>query len=241
MGLVIFNFLKCYFLNAILHTIVRKVKTACSLNDSVLYHMKWCVLKDVREQSVLFLYVSSQYSLDSKLIVCPGGELLIWLCQVNTLVSWTEFLCRLRSIATHRDHFVRPSVCLSVRLSHSHTYVSQATHAFLGMLPLFFHKHVYLAWNISINCCYLWTVCSTSNPNNLIYMHKNVKLMKKAIFYNMWIFSNLPQNVDKIPNSKGPGPRTKICCDGPDIFIYFPLTLPSLCQLHQSVAHDRWK
>ena len=62
--------------------------------------------------------------------------------------SWTNFLCRLRSIVTHRDHFVRrpfvrPSVCLSVRLSHvtCHTfqsYVSQATHAFLGMLPLFF-------------------------------------------------------------------------------------------------------
>ena len=50
------------------------------------------------------------------------------------------FLCRLRSIAAHRDHFVRR---LSVRLSGSHTflvvthsYVSQATHAFLGMLPL---------------------------------------------------------------------------------------------------------
>ena len=58
----------------------------------------------------------------------------------------TTFLCRLRSIATHRDHFVRrPSVCLSVRLSHfvCHTfqsYVSQATHAFLGMLPLFLYK-----------------------------------------------------------------------------------------------------
>ena len=25
----------------------------------------------------------------------------------------------------------------------------------------------------------------------------------------MWIFPNLPKNVDKIPNSKGPGPRTK--------------------------------
>ena len=51
-------------------------------------------------------------------------------------------------IAAHRDHFVRrlsvrPSVCLSVRLfsSHAflvvtHSYVSQATRAFLGMLPL---------------------------------------------------------------------------------------------------------
>ena len=47
-------------------------------------------------------------------------------------------LCRLRSIAAQRDHFVW---CLSVCLSVSHTflvasYVSQATHAFFGMLPL---------------------------------------------------------------------------------------------------------
>ena len=55
-----------------------------------------------------------------------------------------QFLCRLRSIAAHRDHFVRHlSVCACVCLSDSHTfliathsYVSQATHAFLGMLPL---------------------------------------------------------------------------------------------------------
>ena len=59
------------------------------------------------------------------------------------------FLCRLRSIATLRDHFVRrPSVCLSVRLSHFHSYVSQATHAFLGMLPLFCH----LSFNHPCNC-----------------------------------------------------------------------------------------
>ena len=68
------------------------------------------------------------------------------------MVSRYPFLCRLRSIAAHRDHFVqrlsvRPSICLSaclsVCLSGSHTflvvthsYVLQATHAFLGMLPL---------------------------------------------------------------------------------------------------------
>ena len=59
-------------------------------------------------------------------------------------------LCRLRSIAAHKDHFVRrlsvrPSVYVSC-LSGSHTflvvthsYISQATHAFHGMLPLFFN------------------------------------------------------------------------------------------------------
>ena len=53
-------------------------------------------------------------------------------------------LCRLRSIAAHRDHFVRrlsvrPCVCLSSShtfLVVTHSYVSQATHAFLGMQPL---------------------------------------------------------------------------------------------------------
>ena len=45
------------------------------------------------------------------------------------------FLCRLRSIAAHRDHFVgRLSVCLSgshTFLVVTHSYVSQVTHAFL--------------------------------------------------------------------------------------------------------------
>ena len=69
-------------------------------------------------------------------------------CRSNNSCRFVDyqdirFLCRLRSIATHRDHFFRrlsvcPSVCLSVRLSHSQSYVSQATRAFLGMLPLYF-------------------------------------------------------------------------------------------------------
>ena len=61
-----------------------------------------------------------------------------------------SFLCRLQSIAAHRDHLVwrlsvrlsvSPSVCLSgspTFLVVTHSYVSQATHAFLAMLPLCF-------------------------------------------------------------------------------------------------------
>ena len=60
-------------------------------------------------------------------------------------------------------------------------------------------------------------------------MHKNEIINKKGIFYNIWIFPNLPQNVDKIPNSKGPGPRTKNGCDGPvsqiRIYINFQIGL----------------
>ena len=68
-----------------------------------------------------------------------------WNLSVKCWYSYkSDFLCRLRSIAAHRDHFVRRlSVCVCVCLSGSHTflvvmhsYVSQATHAFLGMLPL---------------------------------------------------------------------------------------------------------
>ena len=65
------------------------------------------------------------------------------LCASSSDLS-NQFLCRLRSITAHRDHFVRClSVCACVCLSDSHTFlivthscVSQATHAFLGMLPL---------------------------------------------------------------------------------------------------------
>ena len=61
-----------------------------------------------------------------------------------------SFLCRLPSMATHRDHFVwHLSLCPCVCLSGSHTffvvtqsYISQATHSFLGMLSLCFR-----------NCC----------------------------------------------------------------------------------------
>ena len=73
----------------------------------------------------------------------------------------SAFLCRLRSIATNMDHFVRRlSIRMSVRLSvrpsvrpsiypsvtllcHTfQSYVSQATHAFLGMLPLFLYLEI---------------------------------------------------------------------------------------------------
>ena len=49
--------------------------------------------------------------------------------------------CRLQSISSYRDHFVGCLSALCVCLSVSHTflvvtsYVFQATHAFLGILP----------------------------------------------------------------------------------------------------------
>ena len=54
-----------------------------------------------------------------------------------------QFLCLLQSIAAHRDNFVRRlsvrlSACLSGSLTFLVVYVWQATHAFLGMLPLFY-------------------------------------------------------------------------------------------------------
>ena len=38
------------------------------------------------------------------------------LCASSSDLS-NQFLCRLRSIAAHRDHFVPASVCVCVRLS----------------------------------------------------------------------------------------------------------------------------
>ena len=72
--------------------------------------------------------------------------------RIWTVLKWrihlfsSPFLCHLRSIAAHREHFVRrlfvrPSVCLSrshTFLVVTHSFVSQATHEFIGMLPLCF-------------------------------------------------------------------------------------------------------
>ena len=74
-------------------------------------------------------------------------QILIWSVDYLTAaLVLVFFLCRMRSIAAHRDHSVRrlsvcPSVCLSgsnIFLVVMHSYVSQATHAFLGMLLLCF-------------------------------------------------------------------------------------------------------
>ena len=66
---------------------------------------------------------------------CQYGEKRI---EINVV-----YCVALRSIAAHRDRFVqrlsvRPSVCPVVTpfLVVTHSYVSQATHAFLRMLPL---------------------------------------------------------------------------------------------------------
>ena len=57
----------------------------------------------------------------------PRSSLLSW---DNSLAVYCFlkhlFLCRLLSIATHRDHFVRLSICLSVRLSHFSVTLSKA-------------------------------------------------------------------------------------------------------------------
>ena len=85
------------------------------------------------------------------------GRFHMFFFNYNSIIWWiplidrgVRFLCRRWSIMTQRDHFVLSlSVCLSVRpsirlfVSHTffvvtHSFVSQATHAFLGMLPLCF-------------------------------------------------------------------------------------------------------
>ena len=89
--------------------------------------------------------------------------------MISIIVNWrlllvghscfsNTFLCHLRSIAAHRDHFVRR---LPMGLSGSrtflvvtHSYVWQATHAFLGMLPLccyvFIHEHLLFDLSVTL-------------------------------------------------------------------------------------------
>ena len=74
-----------------------------------------------------------------------------------------SFLCRLRSIATHRDHFVRrpsvrlsvrPSVCLSVRLSHLSVTLSKA---------MFRRRHMY-----SSECCHYFLTFKVPTWNCIV-------------------------------------------------------------------------
>ena len=96
-------------------------------------------------------------------------------------------LCRLRSIATHRDHFVcRLSVCLSVYLSVTlfcHTfqsYVSQATHAFLGMLPLFYCVH-FTVWTTAVDdVSYSLMYCYGQSLGRIYF--KLVNVIKRSMF-----------------------------------------------------------
>ena len=113
-----------------------KAYTICTCNcykTKIEWKIKSLIIRRRKNHGILWYTFS---------IVIPNKFLLnaIYRYIVTPLV----FLCRLRSIAAHRDHFVRPlSVSLSVCLSGSHTflvvmhsYVLQATYAFLGMLPL---------------------------------------------------------------------------------------------------------
>ena len=100
-------------------------------------------------------YVNKWYGLiavDMRLKICYSNR--IWNIICHTLRTCNlSFLCRLRSIAppAHRDHFVRRlAVCLygsHTFLVVTHSYVSQVTHTFLGMLPVCYvsFQHLYIS------------------------------------------------------------------------------------------------
>ena len=166
-------------------------------------------------------------------------------------------MCRLRSIAAHRDHFVRRlSACPSVRLSGSHTflivthsYVSQATHAFLGMLPLCYYLSVYryplllndlcrqikLTWKdipyignfsrreILAKMTLGWCVKFSLSPIFAISRTPN-EYVKQGLFFTVSIFSELR----KVANSAKIKPTRKIpdiryTCNG-NLLPYFNLS-----------------
>ena len=116
------------------------------LNSSAIQNQRWKV-KVTMTKSVLGDVVV--FHLDFVWLFNPGISLKINCNELICIYHFITFLCRRQSISAYRDHFVRhlsvrPSVCPSMCLSGSHSslvvthsYVSEATHAFLGMLPLF--------------------------------------------------------------------------------------------------------
>ena len=78
--------------------------------------------------SILGLFIDLDQISSTATFLCDPD--LDFSCS-RSLNIFTVFLCRLQSIATHRDHFVRrPSACLSVsltvRLSHFSVILSKA-------------------------------------------------------------------------------------------------------------------
>ena len=90
-------------------------------------------------------------------------------------------LCQLRSMAAHRDHFVRH---LSVRLSGflvvTHSYVLQGTHAFLGMLPLCYIIFIE-PLTTKAHSSYTSGDCGTSSSYDIKIRHNNCR---NALRYN---------------------------------------------------------
>ena len=118
-----------------------------------------------------------------------------------------SFLCRLWSIATHRDHFVRsPSVCLSVCHT-SHVTLSKA---------MFGRRHMH-----SSECCHyfyapglkgppgassVWIVCPSVCPS----VRNSVPLINKVQYLKFgWSYSNQTWNVS---SSKDCSHFTDITC-----------------------------
>ena len=112
------------------------------------------------------------------------------------------FLCRLRSIAAHRDNFVwRLSVCVSVCLYCSHTflvvthsYVLQATHAYLGMLPLFWNLwRMYRSgfsqiemYSADLLCCYIiYRTCNWDLQLDVSFYV--IQILNLYVSYNFYI------------------------------------------------------
>ena len=144
--------------------------------------------------------------------------------KINSHVKSTKYHSKntiLQSIAAHSDHFVRRlSVSLSDCLSGSHTflvvthsYVSQATHAFLaiGMLLLCFINELCLKpYNFYFVGCFF----ATSFPVLQDYLQRSNKCLVQFAICRVMFYQTFP-----VFSSPEPTAQVSYCHSAPSVVV----------------------
>ena len=96
---------------------------------------------------------------DDVMVTDPYKAFVAFLCELSPHLHFTWFLCRLRSIATRRDHFVRrpsvcPSVCLFVCLSVCHTRRAMFRRRHMHSSSNIMVPYIALIVHINDPCCH---------------------------------------------------------------------------------------
>ena len=145
--------------------------------------------------------------------VCPSLHVSVYLSSSHAFLVVTDsdvsqvthaflgtILCRLQSIAAHRDPFFwRLSVRLSVCLSGSHTFlvvtysdVSQAMHAFLGMLQFWSALVSHIGEDVPVKF-ELYAVCDLRIVVCHISMSRSVtnEMGRKVLHFKIYYFMRI--------------------------------------------------